>query len=298
MSKHEQRSETVDTGSPSFWTGQWKAVLEGTPFLVNRGYSTPRYWDNAAKTYDDGFSVDEEIKLADTVDELVDTGFLFEGAQVLDIGCGTGRLAVAFAGEGAEVTAIDFSESMIERLRSKLSSGLEYLVNPICMDWGSVDLVDRDWERNFDLVVAHMTPAVRRPEAFLKMIEASCGGCVFKGWAGRRKNFLLEGLWNVVMGEPLKDRPPDILFAFNLLYSLGYYPGITVEEVSWARDFTPGDALTHYLEYFTGVSDQPEAELADTIRSYLETLSVDGVIREKNLGRTGLMKWLVNERRS
>jgi malonyl-CoA O-methyltransferase len=45
------------------------------------------------------------------------------GLDVVDVGCGTGRNALRWATAGARVTAIDFSEGMLERARSK--SGAE-----------------------------------------------------------------------------------------------------------------------------------------------------------------------------
>ena len=41
------------------------------------------------------------------------------GLAVADIGCGTGRHAIRFANAGAKVTALDFSEGMLERGRAK-----------------------------------------------------------------------------------------------------------------------------------------------------------------------------------
>ena len=41
------------------------------------------------------------------------------GLTVADIGCGTGRHALRLAAAGARVTAVDFSENMLERARSK-----------------------------------------------------------------------------------------------------------------------------------------------------------------------------------
>jgi len=40
------------------------------------------------------------------------------GRRVLDIGCGTGRMAIPLAAEGAEVTGLDFAPAMIERARA------------------------------------------------------------------------------------------------------------------------------------------------------------------------------------
>jgi malonyl-CoA O-methyltransferase len=41
------------------------------------------------------------------------------GLKVVDIGCGTGRHAIRLAAAGARVTAVDFSEAMLQRARSK-----------------------------------------------------------------------------------------------------------------------------------------------------------------------------------
>src|SRR5580765_7488045 len=41
------------------------------------------------------------------------------GLDVADIGCGTGRHALRLAAAGARVTAVDFSEPMLERARAK-----------------------------------------------------------------------------------------------------------------------------------------------------------------------------------
>src|SRR5262249_41475340 len=41
------------------------------------------------------------------------------GLAVADIGCGTGRHAVRLARAGARVTAVDFSEAMLQRARAK-----------------------------------------------------------------------------------------------------------------------------------------------------------------------------------
>jgi malonyl-CoA O-methyltransferase len=44
------------------------------------------------------------------------------GPTVADIGCGTGRYAIRLAAGGAKVTALDFSEGMLERARAKSRS--------------------------------------------------------------------------------------------------------------------------------------------------------------------------------
>ena len=42
-----------------------------------------------------------------------------EGKSLLDVGCGTGRHAIALAQRGAKVTALDFSDGMLAQARAK-----------------------------------------------------------------------------------------------------------------------------------------------------------------------------------
>src|ERR1017187_10458968 len=47
------------------------------------------------------------------------------GLAVADIGCGTGRHALRWAAAGARVTAVDFSDAMLQRARAKPGAGAD-----------------------------------------------------------------------------------------------------------------------------------------------------------------------------
>jgi malonyl-CoA O-methyltransferase len=68
------------------------------------------------------------------------------GLAVLDLGCGTGRHALWLAGRGAAVTAVDFSEGMMEKARAKPGADRVRFVahdlhEPLPFADGSFDLV-------------------------------------------------------------------------------------------------------------------------------------------------------------
>jgi HisA/HisF family protein len=76
---------------------------------------TPTGYDRWAAIYDDEDNpllLMEEPRVAALVGEV-------SGLAVADIGCGTGRHAVTLAANGGHVTAVDFSDVMLQRAREK-----------------------------------------------------------------------------------------------------------------------------------------------------------------------------------
>lgn len=69
-----------------------------------------------AAVYDDrhGSSIDDAL-----AGRLVDEAALANGSLVLDVGAGTGRVAIPLAAHGCRVVAIDVSAAMLDRLREK-----------------------------------------------------------------------------------------------------------------------------------------------------------------------------------
>ncbi len=77
--------------------------------------------------------------------EMFEAGILRSGQRVLDIGCGAGREALAFARRGVRVTAVDASAQMVERAKRVCASE--------SVEFATVSLTDVAFEpRHFDVV--------------------------------------------------------------------------------------------------------------------------------------------------
>ena len=94
-------------------------------------------FDLWAEWYDVYYSTVPEVETSFYVDLAVDSG-----GPVLEIGVGTGRIAIPTASAGVKVTGLDLNQAMLERASAKLRRSL-----PIA---GVLDLVKADM-RKFDL---------------------------------------------------------------------------------------------------------------------------------------------------
>lgn len=105
------------------------------------GYTTDSYGDAFADVYDDWYAGVSDV--AATVDLVADLAG--SGGRVLELGVGTGRLAVPMAQRGLAVTGVDASAAMLEHLRARDPAGRVAAVEG--------DMVDDQPPGPFDVVL-------------------------------------------------------------------------------------------------------------------------------------------------
>ncbi|WP_020587660.1 class I SAM-dependent methyltransferase [Desulfobacter curvatus] len=278
-----------------FWMDAWVNDTAGKDTLaVHKGYSTAQYWDNASVTYNTNNDEIKSRRMTRALAALKDKGLLFEGMRVLDIGCGTGMMALALAQKGALVTAMDFSPGMLDRFKANIPKDLNDRITLVQKDWHQLDIRQTGWEKAFDLVVAFMSPAVATPEAFSKMIQCAAKGCAIRGWAARRQPEVFKDLWEMIMNRPLDDKPQSILYKINLLLSMGLYPDVYFDVVDWDQRVSVETEAENQVSFFTKVTGKADKDIRPVIHSYLQRRAGKGQIRKKQKGLTATAVFLVD----
>jgi len=102
-----------------------------------KNYNAETYGERIAGIYDDLYSSPEES----AIDLL---GSLADGGRALELGIGTGRIALPLKARGIDIQGIDASPSMVKKLRAK-PGGTEMHVT-------SGDFSEVEVEGNFDLI--------------------------------------------------------------------------------------------------------------------------------------------------
>lgn len=274
-----------------YWAAFWEEINQ----VGNRkGPMTPGFWNHMACRYArDTPQEKEEARKKRVLDLITSTGIDIKGSQVLDIGAGTGSLSIPLAQMGAQVTALDFSEEMLKRLKQRANDE-NVTVQTVFKSWDAIDLDEEGFRKKFDLVIASMTPAVRNPHDLSLMLEAAKGVCYYSGWVHRRWDPSYYDLYKTLFNEEFKESPHGFHLPFMYLYLLGYRPDVALLEDEWSNYETIDEYIETAAGFFSSTK-QIDDQLKDRIREYIIPHAQDGKYRAKSQVVTGMMVWDMRE---
>ncbi|RPJ52768.1 MAG: class I SAM-dependent methyltransferase, partial [Methanobacteriota archaeon] len=211
------------------WNELWKAIHASSPERTRKDRDPAAVWDKKAAAYhrvtrDEKRATEQELEILD----------LRPNDTVLDVGAGTGRLAVPIAGTVARVTALDPSGGMLAHLRERMAAAGRTNYSCIRMRWEDA-VIGRDLEPH-DVVIAAFSLGFYDLAAALRKLDAAALRAVYLFWhAGEWRSEKEMVLYRTIFGEEEAGQKgyPDYIYSVNILHDAGIYPNVLIYQAQW-----------------------------------------------------------------
>lgn len=288
----------VDAGilqEPDFWSAAWEKSREHSlqRRRIRQGKEVIEFWNRMAPDYGKDSVGQAQERLQKVLGILTAEGMLTPETEILDVGCGPGTYALPLARRARWVTALDGAGEMCRLLREKAAEAGLQNINVLRRMWEDIDLVKEGLARRFDLVFASMTPAVCNAETLFKLNEAARRHCCLIAWAEGAYSHVRQELLEHFFREKSPERGFQILYVFNLLYSLGYYPTMRYLHSTWMQKETAEEAIES-LAQFLWLYMEITPKVKDTIAKFVQERAVEGIFTQEGRARLGIITWRVD----
>ncbi len=247
-----------------------KAVNNGSDFWNKRA---PSFADHAGKT----FYPDSFLKIMNPQSSWT----------VLDIGCGGGTLAIPLANKVKYITAVDFSEKMLEILGAEADrrgiNNIETIKSSWEDNWSKYDI------GTYDVALASRSLAVDDiRSAIIKLNNAARKRVIISTVVG-------DGPFDREMIEAVgRERSSNIdyIYFYNLLYQMGIFANISfiVEENDKSFESLE-DACESYKWMFQEMTPDEEARLNKFLGEHLVEEKGRFIMNYKKITRWAVIWW-------
>ncbi len=245
------------------WSAEWRRLQR------RRGRrDDPARWDARARTFP---AASDASGYAAT---FIDYMGIRAGESVLDVGSGSGALALPLARAGHDVCAVDFSREMLAVLERRAEQELRAAEKSRAdrRPFGAVTTVRASWEDDWD--AAGIPPAdVAVASRSISVVDL--GAVLRKLHAHARRRACLTvaagvypGAWlaHRAVGRPADERH-DFIYCLAILYQMGVRPEVRFIDHGGQRAFTSREEAVGSLTAMVTPEDEREERLLD---DYLE----------------------------
>jgi len=236
------------------WNVLWKAKLASRAALPRDA----AYWDGRARSFAKATETGYRDQLLALMKPEPDW-------TVLDMGCGSGTLAVPLAGQVACVTAVDFSSEMLDVLGRRCAkegiSNIKTIHGSWEDDWGKLGI------GTYDTVIASRSLVVDDLQSAILKLDAAAhkrAYIITMSGDGPHDRRLFDAI-----GRP-HETGADYIYYYNLLYQLGIRAHVSfIEEIRNRTYESPEDALASLELMFGDLTAREKEKMAGYVRRHL-----------------------------
>lgn len=210
----------------------------------------------------------------------------------LDVGCGSGVYSMALAPRVGRAVGVDISPRMIEYANARKDDlGLDNTAFH-CVDWSLADIDQLEFRGAFDVVFAHMTPAIADFDTFDKFNACSRNLCLMEKPARRADRMQDEVFRLIGIDRSEEQYHGSVLQAFEYLWYQGYCPQFYYHDEVWNAEKTV-EEMTAWCVDRAKLHKEQTAMDEKTISAYIAEQAVDGVVQEVTTTTKVTMVWRV-----
>jgi hypothetical protein len=143
--------------------------------------------------------------------------------SVLDIGCGTGAVAIPAAKKAKSVTAIDISTQMLKILKAETERNHLTNIQQMHLNWDDIT-VGTDIQPHDVVIMSRSLGKTKNLHgSLMKINQAASRFAYLTAWGGGERK-INRGIWES-LGQEYRDTP-DYLYVFNILTQMGINPNV------------------------------------------------------------------------
>lgn len=249
------------------WENMWKMQAG---HILDSGEEAAAFWDKRSKNYE------KNVSKSTYTDELIKRLTLSPDYSVLDVGGGSGLMAVPIAQKVSRVTVLDISNGMLDLLKSKTESMGISNIDIINKNWYEMDVKSEIYPH--DIVLAsRFLPMGNRLQASLENMNSIAKKYCYVTW--RAKSYDPTEAESCYLLNKEYTPYPEYPVIYNCLYQLGIKANI---EIFKSQSHMYFQDLDDAVRYFSRNSLPDDADLAK-YKTFIKSLLVernDGFYRD------------------
>lgn len=253
-------------------------------------------WNSVAEQYQSTVYTKNESSYPDELMSFLRSkNAVVAGERIADIGCGAGKYAVRFAGEGCNLLLIDIADQMLFYTKKNLEAANVKWETSEC-DFAETDIEEMGWNKSVELAFAAMTPAVETERDIEKMCMMSKKHCFLSRFASMDnpvRKYVCDSL-----GITMPSWGVDGITYLDLagfVKKLGYLPELTYADYEWENVMTIDETVE---KLFTGnylIVGDTEENREKVVSAVTSLANKDGMVRELVKSKIAWLYWDVSK---
>lgn len=260
------------------WENIWKMQAG---HILHSGEEAAAFWDKRSESYE------KNVSQSTYTDELIKRMQLSSEYTVLDVGGGSGLMAVPIAQKVRRVTVLDISNGMLNLLKSKTESMRISNISILNKNWYEID-VESEIEPHDVVLASRFLPMGSRLQSSLEKMNSVAKKYCYVTWRAHSFDSVEAESCRLLKKEYVPY--PEYPVIYNSLYQIGIKADIQIFE-STSRTYFQN--LNEGVKYFSKNSIPDNSIDLDSYTSFVKSLLIekkDGFYRDSST-KWALLSW-------